>query len=363
MSLAKKVSLAAAVLAILVIVGKSAFWNPVPTNSDADILVAQGNRCLDSEFPKRRRQGIEFLEQALKLEPTSIPAQFGLFNAYPPGSPKALAAASNLMQICPKLAEAHYAEACMKWWDWKFTNAVAEAEKATKLRAASGEDRAWAHCLFGWFLVETGHPNEALEEYQKAERLLPDNPTIESHLGHPYFVQRRFKEALYRYQKSLKIDPDGLLCHRAMAQIAEANGDILKAIDEDELANMSRNEPATKNYYEKLREAFRTGGADGYYGKLLELARNDAKPNSYWIARNYAAKGEKDLAYKWLWKAVDEHNGSLADDFTFALVFDHEDKRFKDIARKIGIMRWAERGQEHRGEDRNDGDHNRSQSR
>jgi tetratricopeptide (TPR) repeat protein len=310
-----------------------------PANPEVELALAEGNHCLTSELPERRRQGIKFFEEALRIEPTNVPALQGVFNACHMFSPEARAAASKLQEIAPNSAEAHHAHACVLWWDWNFADALVEARTALKMPAASKADLGWAYVLVGWFLVQTGHPDEALIQYRMAERLLPANPIIESHLGHPYTAQCKFDEAIAHYTNSLNLEPSYLLSHRAMAEIYEYNGDLLKAIDEQELGDVTASEPKVKSDYAQLRTAFRTGGSDGYYRKCLEQLLSDPSPDLYWVAETFAAQGNTDLAYIYLEKAVETHSNEIAGTFGGSLFWDHADPRFQAIARQVGLMR------------------------
>jgi tetratricopeptide (TPR) repeat protein len=305
-------------------------------NPQVNILVAQGNLCLLSETAERQSQGSNYFKQAIGLDPNCAQAWFGLFMVYDNDAESRRAIAKKLMQIAPSFAGSHYAAARVKWLDWQIRDALREARAATKA-AGSKEDLGMAHQMLGFFLLQTDKPVEALKEYQRAERLMPSNPDLESHLGHPYFVQRRFEEAMAQYKSAEALEPRHLLCHRMMAWIYEARGDLMKAIDEYEKGDRSE-DARTKRYYEQLREAARRGGVDGYYRRQLELELMKPKPDSYWVASYYAALGEKKQADKWLEQALAEHHWALTDDLMVALCWDHQDERFRAVARKVGLI-------------------------
>ena len=123
-----------------------------------------------------------------------------------------------------------------------------------------------------------------------------------------------------------------------IAQVYEATGDLMKAIDEYELGLETEHDAEAKRFWEELREAARKGGPEGYYRRQLELRLTGSKPNSYWVAESYAALQNKDEAYKWLDKAVEERRGEIGDQMMISLYWDHNDKPFKDIARRVGLM-------------------------
>jgi len=283
-------------------------------------LVEQGNLCILSETPERVSQALKYFKEAIDRDPQSVSAWFGLFQAYishhgqAPGDweMNLRATAQHLMEIDPLSTESHFASALIKWIDWQFRAALVEARAATTARAGSKQNLGLAHSLLGLFLLETGNPNEALEQAQLAERLLPATPMILSGLGQPYFVQRRFKEALEQFQKAEALEPRHLLGHRDIAQVYEATGDLMKAIDEYELGLETEHDAEAKRFWEELREAARKGGPKGYYRRQLELRLTGSKSNSYWVAESYAALPNKDEAYKWLTKPLRNVAGKTA---------------------------------------------------
>jgi serine/threonine protein kinase len=355
----KKAGLAVVLLALLT-AGTLLFLRGLPdrdlrsANQEVNNLVAQGNHCVLSATPERVNQALDYFKSAIALDPRFAPAYFGLFRAYmqqqegdPQRSPgddriqNLRATAKKLKEVAPALAETRITDSFIKWSDWQFPEALAEARSATKIRAGSKEARAWVHSFLGYYLLETDHPSDALGEYQLAERLLASDPTIQQHLGNPYFVQRRFKEALHYYQKSVDLEPRHINGHHQIASVYYETGDFMKAFDEDEQSALgeTRNVAATKRYFEDLREAYRKGGAEGYRRKRLEIALSASKPNPYIIANLYARLGEKDKAYESLEKAVEQHSDFISEALMFDLCWDHKDEPFKAIARKVGLIR------------------------
>src|SRR5262249_35762298 len=112
--------------------------------------------------------------------------------------------ADKLKSIARNRAESHTAAAFIKWQDGNFAGALDEDLAATKARAACPRGRAVAHTVYGFHLIQTGHPDEAQVQYRKGIQVSPTSPTGLHHLGHPYFVRRQFDKALELYQASTK---------------------------------------------------------------------------------------------------------------------------------------------------------------
>jgi tetratricopeptide (TPR) repeat protein len=184
----------------------------------------------------------------------------------------------------------------------------------------------------------TGHPSEALKETQLAKQLLPTEPGIQQQLGHPFFVKGRFKEALEYYQESIALEPRHSSGYYLIGRAYEGLGDFSKAIDAHlRAAALSGTDDAdTKRRFEALRLAALNGGAQGYHLKALEFALETSKPDSYTVAACYAHLDQTEKAYEWL--TVAERDHSIGDELMFDPCWDHSDKRFETIVKRVGLM-------------------------
>jgi tetratricopeptide (TPR) repeat protein len=251
------------------------------------------------------------------------------------------AAAARLMQIAPSSAESHAAWGAIEWMDWRFQDALSEARLATQVPATSKQTASIAHVNYGFMLLQTGNPSQALKEYLAAEQIDPSNPGAHRHshhLGHPYFVWRRFDEALKCYQETIDLEPRGAPAHLFKGLVYEAKGDLDSAINEFEQYDLlgGEDEAATRLYYNRLRDAVRNGGARSYWEKRLELALKATPQDLYRIATIYASLDDKDAAYAWLRKACEKK--AFDEGLMFDLCWDHNDPEFQKIARGIGLL-------------------------
>ena len=245
-------------------------------------------------------------------------------------------AAKRLLEIAPSLAEARVATAYVKHLDGHFREALLDAHQATQMRAGSKKGSGLVHWLYGWLLMNAGHPDAALREYLLAERADPADPTIQFQLGHPYFAQRNFKEALAHYQKSLDTEPRQYWGYYCKGRVYEETGDFSRAIQEFEKADLiagKKNETQAKLFYDALRKACDLGGAAGYWSNRLEKALNATPQSPQNIAVLLAYLGKTNEAYEWL-EACNpgQLRGLWAD-----LCWDHNDDRFKAVAKKAGV--------------------------
>ncbi len=105
--------------------------------------------------------------------------------------------------------------------------------------------------------------------YRKAAEYAPDNPEVQSRLGHAYFVDGRLDKAMYCFEQAIHYDPNHGYSHYSIAKIHMVRGEDEKAIKvlEDlikiqenhpliysELATiyaMQKNDDKCREYYEK----------------------------------------------------------------------------------------------------------------
>ncbi len=113
--------------------------------------------------------------------------------------------------------------------------------------------------------------------YRKAADYAPDNPEIQSRLGHAYFVEGKLDKAMYCFEQALHYDPNHGYSGYSIAKIHVARGEDDIAIEKlTELAKVQENHPlifaelatilAMKGDEEKSRE---------YYQKAVLLGYNE----------------------------------------------------------------------------------------
>ena len=185
---------------------------------EVDTLVEQGNHCILEGTEKSLGHALDFFNQAIARDPKFAPAYVGVFRARLQQEAglfhrsvikeqNVRAAAAKLNEIAPKLAETRMANCYVKLLGGHLPEALAESRLALNAPTGSKEGRGWVHAFYGFFLVSSGTPEEALREFQIAKQIFPTDPVIEHFLGHPYRVQRKFDLALEHYQKSIDLEP------------------------------------------------------------------------------------------------------------------------------------------------------------
>ncbi|NJL83586.1 MAG: tetratricopeptide repeat protein [Chloroflexaceae bacterium] len=81
----------------------------------------------------------------------------------------------------------------------------------------------------GWALVEGGDYGSALQIYEQAARLAPENPKIHSGIGFLHARQGSYGEAIRAYQQAVSLDPNNADFHHALGYSLASNRDHVQA--------------------------------------------------------------------------------------------------------------------------------------
>ncbi|MGI8813026.1 MAG: tetratricopeptide repeat protein, partial [Pyrinomonadaceae bacterium] len=153
-----------------------------------------------------------------------------------------------------------------------------------------------------------------------------------------------FDEAITQYKKVIEMEPNYPIVHQFIALAYEAKGMYPEAIAEIRTADILLERDSTESSERKaaaFTQALKTGGAQGYWHKHLELSLKEYEQGyetAFGIAVTYARLGDKDRAFQWLEKSFVAHEEDLTGIKTES-AFDglSLDPRFQDLLRRIGL--------------------------
>lgn len=288
-------------------------------------------------------KGLEYLKQAIAVEPRYALAYSGLAEAYsisPLTSPReslrdAKQAANTALEIDETLAEAHASLAVVEmYFDWDWSGAEREFKRALELNPANTSAHQW----YAWYLGLMGHHDESIAELKRAERLDPMSPNIEGALGTSFFWARKYDRAIEHYQKALDLDPSLTIMRLFMAEAYEQMGRFQEALAECQQVSLTDKSPTTMAELARAYAMFgRRDEAQKILGELKEVSRQRYFP-SYAVATIYTGLGDKERALEWLEKAYEERCGWMAflrvDPALDSL---RSEGRFKDLLRRVGL--------------------------
>lgn len=223
------------------------------------------------------------------------------------------------------------------FYKWDFKKAEANLRKAITLEP----ENAHARQSLGLFNRIVGRFDKMVQQYEMAVRIEPLSLIANLDLAHAYGVIAKYRKALERYDKILDLDPNFRAALEGKALLLVRMGKTDEALE------------MMKKYINLVDSPYGAGAQLGYVyailgeenkaRKTLEnlKRRQESQPQlnlSLDFAVVYAALGEKDKAFEYIFKAVDDRLGCVLLLNTLApLDILKEDDRFDVLIRKIGL--------------------------
>ncbi|HEX8068830.1 MAG TPA: protein kinase [Pyrinomonadaceae bacterium] len=298
-----------------------------------------------------RQKKVEYLEQALRLDPNYALAYHELFGAYfRPGTRgfhvteeerrKSEWAAIKAAQLDDTLPQVHVSLGNIKKYHWDWAGAEAEFKRALELDPNSFA----ANALYAAFLADAGRAAESLPYARQSDELDPDNPEhLPRFVPYVYLHTRQYDKAIELYETTLKAHPD--VTPTWSFQLAEAYvgaGRVAEAVAQMEKVVLVNKEPERWDGYPVLAYAYAAAGRRADALKILaeqERAARERPISAYNFAIIYTGLGDKDRAFEYLNKAFDEHAQPLYH-FPYRPMFDglHADPRYTELLRRMNLV-------------------------
>jgi TolB-like protein/DNA-binding winged helix-turn-helix (wHTH) protein/Tfp pilus assembly protein PilF len=290
-------------------------------------------------------KSIEYLDQAIKKDPSYAPAYAELGEVYrnlgwylvlPPKEwrQKEELAALKALQIDDSLAEAHVLIAHIREIDLDWPGAEEEYKRALELDPNSVR----AHETYAWNLEMFGRFDEAMLHLKRAQELDPLALNIIWDIGVLFDFSQQYDRAIEQFQKMIEMDPSSTSAHASLGDIYQLKGRHEEAIAELKKANALGGSRA------QLAYAYAVAGNRDEAQKILNDFKELAKqPGRYVSPFNFAliymGLGDKDQAFEWFNKTFDENPYRIS----FIKVnpkFDslRSDPRFTDLLRRMKLV-------------------------
>jgi len=281
-------------------------------NPDAYNTYLLGNYHSSKRNPAAVTKGIEYFQEAIRIDPNYAQAYAGLANAYfereiwgglgiGKTADQIRAATLKALELDGELAEGHALLGRIHFqsdWDWQSTEA--EYKRALELNP----NLAGSYVGYAYFLQAMGRHQEALAAAHRAVELDPLSAPNICDEGRILYRARQYQNAVARYQRALELDPSYL---PALSRIAEAYEQLGKY--DEALAYAEKFQQAVSDRGVGLRPLARIYASMGKRREaaaaLRTIENNDTLGgNEYGLAIIYSALGDRDRAIAELEKGV-----------------------------------------------------------
>jgi tetratricopeptide (TPR) repeat protein len=296
-------------------------------------------RFLLWKFIEEDRKGaVDHFNRAIQIDPNYAAPYAGLAHAWWMGGifgpltwkeagPPARAAARKALELDDRLAEAYAAQAYVQgMFDWDWTSAERTIRHAVELDPNSLE----AHYVYAVLLMALGRLPEAVTQIEHAAELDPLSAQVHSTFGRILYRARKFDEAILRLNRAIELEPRNAVAWGRLGDVHDQMGKYAEAL----------------TFYDKT-QALLTNPRNGdsadiarvyvHMGRVSE-ARQMLKRLGDRSADVYAALGEKDAAFRLLFKGVDERTifplYIKADPLFDSL---HSDPRWKELLGRMNL--------------------------
>ena len=315
---------------------------------DAYQLYLKGRFYLEKRTPETLEKSRGYFNQAIEKDPNFALAYVGLGEYYDivpdyapmklsDTEPKARAAAEKALAIDGSLAEAHalLADTHNSLWEWS------EAEREFKRALDLDPNSAQTHHLYWLYLTNVGRPEEALAEIKNAIRLDPLNLKYNDNLGQEYFTLRQNDLALEQFKKVVEMDPSFASVHGDLAALYLETGKSELWPQELKASADLAHQPEYAAIAEEVGKVYARSGVQAALREWAEQEKALSKrqyedPAS--IGFICARAGEKDQAFAWLEKAVQEKSEAMGYIKSSRQVDSlRSDARYADLLKRMGM--------------------------
>ena len=306
-------------------------------------LYLQGLYLSNKSDEENLRKSLSFFQQALDKDPNFARAWTGIAKAWEwladayvrplEAYPKVKEAASKALALDDRDAEAHcYLGETKRILDHDFAGEEAELKRALEIDPNS----ATAHLFMSFLKCAQGDLDEGVKQIQEAEKLDPLSPIIIDSAVERYVAADRLDDAISAGKRVLQVDPNYIYFDSALAEAYREKGNLQEAVAVYEKAQAVTHSPSAglAITYAKMG---RREDARRVLDQLIEKSRRQYVTADS-IAAVYVVLGDKEEAFRWLERALDEHSApmySMAWHPGFRAL--RSDPRFADLLRRMGV--------------------------
>jgi class 3 adenylate cyclase/tetratricopeptide (TPR) repeat protein len=315
---------------------------PMESDVDAETYKAylRGMYFLNKSTPEEFDKGMQYLQDAVELDPANPRAYAGLALGYmilghgpdPENQvwKRGRAAALQAIKLDSTLAEAHAVLGMIKtYYEWDFEG----AEKAYLKALEINPNLAIARFQYAWYLACFERFEEAIEHHILAKELDPLVPLFTYDMGSLYLWAGEVDKAFKEVQEGLELDPEFGHGLWVLGNVYVAKGMFEEAIEAHQHAASVH--PIWRG---ALGGTYALAGQPDKTRSILEefINRKIGPRSAFWIAYMYLTLGEYDEMYQWLdYELPDPWIVSIRTWPEYRIL--HDDPRFQALLKRLNL--------------------------
>ena len=316
-------------------------------NIEAYQLYIKARRWCEKRSTEGFRRGIEYLTQAIQIDPNyalaqaelaqciSVPCYYGAVDpnvAYP----KARHLAQRALEIDPDLVEAHEVLATvLQNYDWNWLGAAREYRKTIDLNA----NYPMAHYHYSYHLALLGRGEESVREITEALSHDPMSGVLNAALAFVLMLDRRYDACIEQAFTTIEVDPNMTLSYWTLGLAYEQKGMYHEAVSAfEKFISLGGTIAYSKAFISHARA--RSGDRSKALDDLRDLEELSKSAYVPMLTRVVAYDGlmEKEPAFEFLRRSRENRETNLV----FLKTWPHfdyirSDPRFQEIERKVGL--------------------------
>jgi tetratricopeptide (TPR) repeat protein len=317
---------------------------PPATNSVAYQNYQRGRHFFNQFTPEGLKTATAYFERAVAEDPSFARGYTALADSYVvapqvlAATPaevisQAKAAANKALELDGSLGEAHFDLGVCAEFEFDWLTADREFRKGLALTPESAVGHLW----YAKYLALTGRKSEVLTHRRIAAELDPVSPYALQAVAGYFSVMGRYDQAIELFRNALTIEPRFGLSHQGLGVAYLLKGMHGEAIAELKAANELMGGP---------KRMALLGYAYGVAGEREEAYRilNDFLVQfrrgpfpALSIAQVYIGLGEKDRAFEWLDRAIDQRDLDVTLQWDSPYESLRADPRFVNLLRKMKL--------------------------
>jgi DNA-binding winged helix-turn-helix (wHTH) protein/Tfp pilus assembly protein PilF len=280
-------------------------------------LYLRGRHFWDRQTPPALHKSLYYFQQVLKADPDHALAYAGIADTYNmlathgmivprTGYEHAKKAATKSLELDPGSAEAHVA---YSWARLSLDHAWADARRGFERAIEINPEYGFAYNGYAYLLLSSGNVPAGLDAMQRARALEPTSLAMNSTLSSYYYYAREYEKAVELGKAALELDPQFPIAHASLGLAHLATGNKQEALKQfGEAVQFSGEAPLmVAQLAYGLAESGESEKAHELVKQLSHSSNGGVAP-AFHIAMAHLALRDRDSAFRWLYRAVDERS-------------------------------------------------------